>query len=96
MATLKTACRHAQANLFHSCLQLVLGPITLYGKTGVAMVGGDGVWRRCHPIFACFVGDYPEQALATCTYCHGQTTVSDRVRGSRGSGISDEIYKDGF
>ena len=25
--------------------------------------------------------------------CHGQTTVSDRVRGSRGSGISDEITK---
>jgi len=64
----KTAHRRAQANLFHSCLQLVLGPITLYGKTGVAMVGGDGVWRRCHPIFTCFVGDYPEQALATCTY----------------------------
>jgi len=64
----KTAHRRAQANLFHSCLQLVLGPIILYGKTGVAMVGGDGVWRRCHPIFACFVGDYPEQALATCTY----------------------------
>jgi len=32
------------------------------------MVGGDGVWHRCHPIFACFVGDYPEQMLATCTY----------------------------
>jgi len=64
----KTACWRAQANLFHLCLQLILGPITLYGKTGVAMVGGDGVWRRCHPIFACFVGNYPEQALATCMY----------------------------
>jgi len=64
----KTARRRAQANLFHSCLQLVLGPVALYGKTGVAMVGGDGVWHRCHPIFACFVGDYPEQTLATCTY----------------------------
>ena len=28
--------------------------------------------------------------------CHGQTTVSDRVRGSRGSGISDEITKMDF
>ena len=28
--------------------------------------------------------------------CHGQTTVSDRVRGSRGSGISDEIMKMDF
>jgi len=28
--------------------------------------------------------------------CHGQTAVSDRVRGSRGSGISDEITKMDF
>jgi len=28
--------------------------------------------------------------------CHGQTTVSDRVWGSRGSGISDEITKMDF
>ena len=28
--------------------------------------------------------------------CHGQTTVSDRVRGSRGSGISGEITKMDF
>ena len=31
-------------------------------------MGTDGIWRRCHPIFAAFVGDYPEQALVTCTY----------------------------
>lgn len=29
------------------------------------MTSGDGVSRRCHPIFATFVGDYPEQILAT-------------------------------
>jgi hypothetical protein len=28
----------------------------------------DGIWRRCHPIFAVFIGDYPEQGLVTCTY----------------------------
>ena len=31
-------------------------------------MSGDGVWRRCHPILAAFVGDYPEQTLVTCTY----------------------------
>ena len=28
--------------------------------------------------------------------CHGQTTVSDRVQGSRGSGILDKITKMDF
>jgi Plavaka transposase len=46
----------------------VLGPISSYGETGLEMMSGDGVWRRCHPISAVFVGDYPEQALVTCTY----------------------------
>jgi hypothetical protein len=46
----------------------VLGPIGSYGETGIEMQSGDGVWRRCHPIYAIFVGDYPEQALVTCTY----------------------------
>ena len=32
------------------------------------MMSGDRIWRRCHPVLATFVGDYPEQALVTCTY----------------------------
>ena len=31
------------------------------------MASGDGVIRRCHPLLAIFVGDYPEQCLVTCT-----------------------------
>ena len=65
--TNKAARRHAIANLFHTCMQAALAPITTYGETGIAMMSGDGIWRRCHPIFSCFVGDYPEQALVTCT-----------------------------
>jgi hypothetical protein len=49
-------------------MQNALGPISSYGETGIEMKSGDGVWRRCHPIFAVFVGDYPEQVLMTCTY----------------------------
>lgn len=66
--TNKAARRRAQANLFHACMRKVLAPITPYGETGIAMMSADGEWRRCHPIFAIFVGDYPEQALVTCTY----------------------------
>jgi hypothetical protein len=64
----KTSRRRALANLFHACMDHTLGPIKSYGETGVAMMSGDGVWRRCHPIFSVFVGDYPEQALVACTY----------------------------
>ena len=64
----KAARRRALANLYHACMHDVLGPISSYGETGLDMLSGDGVWRRCHPIFAAFIGDYPEQALVTCTY----------------------------
>ena len=66
--TSKAARRRAQANLFHACMEKVLAPIAPYSETGIAMKTADGIWRRCHPIFAVFVGDYPEQALVTCTY----------------------------
>jgi hypothetical protein len=46
----------------------VLDPIASHGETGLPMMSGDGVWWRCHPIFAIFVGDYPKQTLVTCTY----------------------------
>jgi len=48
-------------------MEKVLNPIHVYGETGLDMLSGDGTWRRCHPIFATFVGDYPEQVLVTCT-----------------------------
>ena len=63
-------CR-ALNNLFHGCMQILLGLIVSHGETGLPMMSGDGIWRRCHPILANFVGDYPKQILATCTY-YGQ------------------------
>jgi hypothetical protein len=64
----KAARRRALANLFHSCIRKVLSPIESYGETGIAMATGDGIWYRCHPILATFIGDYPEQTLVACTY----------------------------
>ncbi|KAF8271908.1 hypothetical protein EI94DRAFT_1567196, partial [Lactarius quietus] len=66
--TNKCARRRVLANLFHSCMGLVLHPIQSYDETGLAMMCGGGTWRRCHPIFASFVGDYPEQTLVSCMY----------------------------
>jgi hypothetical protein len=67
----KAGRRRAVANLFHGCMRDVLRSIVVPGLSGVPMMSGDGVWRRCHPILANFIGDYPEQALVTCTY-YGQ------------------------
>jgi hypothetical protein len=49
-------------------MRLILSLITAYGETGIPMMSGDGIWRQCHPIYAVFVGDYPEQLLVTCTH----------------------------
>ena len=49
-------------------MQNVLGPINSYGETGITMMSSDSVWCQCHPILAVFVGNYPKQALVTCTY----------------------------
>ena len=65
-----TRCRMLN-NLFHGCMQLLLGPIASHGFTGLPMMSGDRIWHRCHPILANFIGDYPEQVLVTCTY-YGQ------------------------
>ena len=67
MPTKAARCR-GLANIFHACMRNVLDPINSYGETGVPMMSSDGIWRRCHPIFANFIRDYPEQALVTCTY----------------------------
>ena len=64
----KTGQCQAVANLFYACMHDVLQPIIGPGGSGVTMKSGDGVWCRCHPIFANFIGDYPEQALMTCTF----------------------------
>ena len=66
--TNKAARRRSLVNLYHACMRTLLAPIASYGETGIAMASGDGTWRRCHPIFSIFVGDYPEQTLVTCTY----------------------------
>ncbi|VDB87450.1 unnamed protein product [Peniophora sp. CBMAI 1063] len=55
--------RRLLSNLFHSCMDDILKPCKDVAQDGVILTSGDGVQRRCHPILAAFVGDYPEQVL---------------------------------
>ena len=43
-------CR-ALANLYHSCMRLILSPITACSKTGITMTSRDGISHQCHPIY---------------------------------------------
>ncbi|TFK58772.1 hypothetical protein BDN72DRAFT_727464, partial [Pluteus cervinus] len=52
-------------NLYHACMGKILTPIEQPGKKGKDITSGDGTCRRCHPLYAIFSGDYPEQLLAT-------------------------------
>ena len=47
-------------------MQMILQPLRKAGIHGLSMTSGDGLTRRTHPIFAAYVGDYPEQVLVTC------------------------------
>ena len=53
--------------LFHESLGIILEPLKEAGRTGIEVVGGDGLVRMVFPILACYVADYPEQCLVSCT-----------------------------
>ncbi|KAG1819804.1 uncharacterized protein BJ212DRAFT_1446151 [Suillus subaureus] len=53
------------ANLYHTCLHHVLAPLIPAGTEGILMHSSDGARCHCHPIFASFVSDYPEQLMTT-------------------------------
>ncbi|VDC01268.1 unnamed protein product [Peniophora sp. CBMAI 1063] len=55
--------QRAQASLFHDCMRDMLVPLRDVADAGVVLKSGDGVKRRCHPLIAAYVGDYPEQVL---------------------------------
>ncbi|KIY47966.1 hypothetical protein FISHEDRAFT_44259 [Fistulina hepatica ATCC 64428] len=63
----KAARRRAATNLYHCCVSMVLKPLKEAGEKGIFMTSGDGVTRRIHPIYAVFVGDYPEQVRVVGT-----------------------------
>ncbi|KAG0693086.1 hypothetical protein DFH29DRAFT_776618, partial [Suillus ampliporus] len=53
--------------LFHASLCIILDPLKEAGKEAIEVVGGDGLVRMVFPILACYIANYPEQCLVTCT-----------------------------
>ncbi|THV01199.1 hypothetical protein K435DRAFT_655869 [Dendrothele bispora CBS 962.96] len=78
----KASRRRTITNLFHACMTYLLAPLKKAGLEGVVMRSGDGVQRRCHPILAAYVGDYPKQVLVTGIYsgdCASCETEKDEL-----------------
>ena len=56
-------------------MQTIVKSLESAGHDGIILVSGNGAARRCFPIFAACVGDYPEQILVslvktgTCPIC---------------------------
>ena len=63
--TNKASRRRCLSNLFHYCMKTILKPLEKAGRDGIELVSGDGAVRRCYPILAAYVGDYPEQVLVS-------------------------------
>ncbi|THU76369.1 hypothetical protein K435DRAFT_704958 [Dendrothele bispora CBS 962.96] len=74
--------RRSLCNLFHTCMRHIVEPLENAGIHGIIVTSGDGIDRLGHPIFAAYIGDYPEQVLVTCCitgYCPRCTIPRQRV-----------------
>ncbi|EGO03636.1 hypothetical protein SERLA73DRAFT_26596, partial [Serpula lacrymans var. lacrymans S7.3] len=53
--------------LFHESMKIILDPLKKAGRDRIEVVGGDGAVRKVYPVLACYVANYPEQCLVTCS-----------------------------
>ncbi|KAF9527055.1 hypothetical protein CPB83DRAFT_895492 [Crepidotus variabilis] len=69
--------------IFHKSMRIVLEPLKKAGKEGVLMKSATGDQRQVHPVLVCYVADYPEQCLVTCTKygtCPKCKQVADKLQ----------------
>ncbi|EPQ53846.1 hypothetical protein GLOTRDRAFT_24981, partial [Gloeophyllum trabeum ATCC 11539] len=86
--------RLAHSRLFHCGMSKILESLKgSTAKDGIELTSADGAVRRCHLVVSCYVADYPEQCLVTCTR-QGRTCPKCKVTWSElGSGIQRETRK---
>ena len=53
--------------LFHESMKIILQPLKEAGRKGIKIKNSKGEIRQVHPFLCCYVADYPEQCLVTCT-----------------------------
>ncbi|KAF8989290.1 hypothetical protein BDQ17DRAFT_1393312 [Cyathus striatus] len=61
----KASRRRTLAKLFHACMDFILQPLQEASRSRIELVSSDGAVRQCYPIFAAYIGDYPEQVMVT-------------------------------
>ena len=71
-----------RASLFHACMCKICQPLFEPAENGVRLADSWGCVRRCHPILAAYVADYPEQCLVTCVRYGQACPVCDSTRDS--------------
>ena len=57
--------RRALVNLFHACMHVIMHPLKAAGVSGKHWADGYRHIYWCHPIFAIYIGNNPEQLLIT-------------------------------
>ncbi|KAJ3712985.1 hypothetical protein DFJ43DRAFT_1008331 [Lentinula guzmanii] len=62
----ETSRRRSIVNMFHTCMRIITQPLEEAGVNGLVLSSGDGIQRHGHPLYAAYIGDYPEQILVTC------------------------------
>ncbi|EIW51487.1 uncharacterized protein TRAVEDRAFT_41080 [Trametes versicolor FP-101664 SS1] len=90
LAYLPTNCTPWRSQHFHPCMRYLLAPLQSAGLDGILIASGDGLVRRCHPILAVYVGDYPEQCLVSRMYS-GDCPVCESPHSSLGDNPSEPI-----
>ncbi|KZV76152.1 hypothetical protein PENSPDRAFT_598761 [Peniophora sp. CONT] len=78
--------------LFHYAMKTILEPLVAAGRDGVYMTCADGFNRRCYPLLAAYIADFPEQCLITCVKAN--RCSSCRVDPDKRGNLTDSLYRD--